>query len=150
MQGQEAVLSALGHKRFFYPARILSHGTHNILDAMEKNGVKRLVCETALGIGSSAGRMGLYYTFFVIPVILPLYFWDKTRQEQFISDSAAEWIIVRPGALNNGEKREHYRHGQAVGNFFTTERISRADVANFMLDQLTSNEYLRTATGVCW
>lgn len=64
MRGQEAVLSALGHKRFFYPTRILSDGTRNILRAMETHGVPRLVCETSLGIGDSAGRMGLYYTLF--------------------------------------------------------------------------------------
>ena len=62
MRGQEAVLSALGHKRYFYPTRILSQGTRNILRAMETHGVQRLVCETSLGIGDSAGRMGLYYT----------------------------------------------------------------------------------------
>ena len=33
----------------------------------------------ALGIGDSAGRTGVYYTFFVIPIVLPFYFWDKTR-----------------------------------------------------------------------
>jgi hypothetical protein len=53
------VLSALGHERFHYPNRILSEGTRNVLRAMETHGVSRLVCETALGIGDSAGRMGL-------------------------------------------------------------------------------------------
>jgi hypothetical protein len=41
---------------------------------MEARGVRRLVCETALGIGDSAGRMGLPYTLFVSPFILPFYF----------------------------------------------------------------------------
>jgi len=39
-------------------------------------------------------RMGLYYTFFVIPVILPFYFWDKTRQERMIAGSNVEWGIA--------------------------------------------------------
>ncbi len=150
MRGQEAVLCALGHKRFFYPSRILSEGTRNILRAMETNGVARLVCETSLGIGDRAGRMGLYYTLFVIPVILPFYFWDKTRQERMIARSNAEWVIVRPGVLTNGEKRGHSRQGSRVGSFFFTVRISRADVADFMLNQLASDTYLRTAPGVCW
>lgn len=150
MRGQEAVLSALGHKRFFYPTRILSEGTRNILRAMETHGVSRLVCVTALGIGDSAGRMGLYYTLFVIPVILPFYFWDKTRQEQMIARSNLEWVVVRPGALTNGEKRGRYRHGRQVGSFLLTVHISRADVADFMLNQLESDAYLRTAPGVCW
>jgi putative NADH-flavin reductase len=150
MRGQEAVLSALGHRRYFSPTRILSQGTQHIIKAMEAHGVRRFVCETSLGIGDSAGRMGLYYTLFVIPVVLPFYFWDKTRQERAIAGSSAEWVIVRPGVLTKGEKRGRCRHGRRVGSFLWTVRIARADVAGFMLDQLESDTYLRCAPGVCW
>jgi hypothetical protein len=117
---------------------------------METQGVQRFVCETALGIGDSAGRMGLYYTFFVIPVILPFYFWDKARQERLIAASRLDWVTVRPGVLTNGPKRGMYRHGRNVGNFLSTVRISRADVADFILSQMTDNTYLRVAPGVSW
>lgn len=148
MQGQEAVVSALGHKKYFYPTRILSEGTRNILQAMKMHSVRRIICETSLGIGSSVGRMGLYYTFFVIPVILPFYFWDKTRQEKLIAASALEWVIVRPGGLTDGKKRGSIRHGYHIGNFLWTVRISRADVAQFMLDQLESDTYLGTPVSI--
>ena len=148
MHGQEAVLSALGHKRFFHPTRILSEGTRNILRAMETHGVRRLVCETALGIGDSAGRLGLLYTFFVIPAILPFYFWDKTRQERMLAGSGVEWVIVRPGALTNGARKGRPRHGHRVGSFLWTVRVSRADVAAFMLNQLADDTYLRAAPGL--
>jgi putative NADH-flavin reductase len=150
MRGQEAVVSALGHKRFFYPTRILSEGTRNILRAMEAHGVPRLVCETSLGIGDSAGRMGLYFTLFTIPVVLPFYFWDKTRQERIVAESNVEWVLVRPGMLTNSNKRGRFRHGHDVGSLFWTVRISRADVADFMLNQLASHTYLRAAPGVAW
>jgi putative NADH-flavin reductase len=150
MRGQEAVLSALGHKRYFSPTRILSEGTRTILRSMQAHGVRRFVCETSLGIGDSAGRMGVYYSLFLIPVILPFYFWDKARQERTIAGSDVEWVIVRPGVLTNGDKRGRFRHGRRVGSFLLTVRISRADVADFMLNQLTSDTYLRTAPGVCW
>jgi putative NADH-flavin reductase len=150
MRGQDAVLSALGHKRFFAPTRVLSSGTRNILRAMETHGVRRFVCETALGIGDSAGQMGIYYTFLVIPVILPFYFWDKTRQERLIAASRADWIIVRPAALTNAARRGEYRHGGRVGSFLLTRRISRADVADFMLNQLTEESYVRSVPGVAW
>ena len=150
VRGQEAVISALGHKRFFYPTRILSEGTGNLLRAMQTHGVPRLVCETSLGTGDSAGRMGLYYTLFVIPVILPFYYWDKTRQERLIAASTTEWIIVRPGVLSNARKRGTYRHGHHIGSFILTVRISRADVADFMLNQVEDDMYLRTAPGVSW
>jgi putative NADH-flavin reductase len=148
--GQGAVLSALGHKRWFYPNRILSTGTRNLVRAMETHGVRRLVCETALGVGDSRGRAGLYYTLFVAPFILPFYFRDKERQERIIQESSLDWVIVRPGKLTNGKRRRRYRHGPQVGHWLWTCRISRADVADFMLSQLGDDTYLRSSPGVCW
>src|SRR3989475_11334244 len=83
-RGQDAVFSALGHKQWFRPTRILSEGTRNLVEAMRRCGVRRFVCETALGISDAWWQMGLYYSLFVRPIILPLYFWDKTRQEAII------------------------------------------------------------------
>lgn len=150
VRGQDAVLCALGHKRFFYPTRILSDGTRNLIRGMENQSVRKFVCETSLGVGDSWGRMGLYYTLFVGVFILPFYFLDKARQERLIRSSSLEWVIVRPGALTNGPKRGVYRHGSAVGHWLWTVRISRADVAAFMLNQLSDDKYLRSAPGVCW
>jgi uncharacterized protein YbjT (DUF2867 family) len=148
VRGQDAVLSALGHRRYYPPSRILSNGTRNLLRAMEAHGVKRFVCETALGLGDSAGRMGLYYTLFVIPFVLPFYYWDKARQERLIATSRVSWVIVRPGALQNGARRGVRRHGPGVGSFLWTVGIPRADVAAFMLDRLTDDAYLGTSPGV--
>lgn len=150
VKGQDAVLSALGHKRFFFPTRILSHGTQNVLNAMQDKGVKRFVCETSLGIGDTVGRMGLLYTLFVIPFILPFYFYDKTRQERLIAKSNLDWIIVRPGVLTNSAMRGVKHYGSNVGNFITGARISRADVADFMLDQLESGDYVGKSPGISW
>ena len=150
VRGQNAVFSALGHKRWIGPSHILSEGTRNVIRAMEKHGIRRLVCETSLGLGESWGRLGIYYTFFVIPFILPFYFWDKRRQESVIRASTLDWIIVRPGALTNGPKRGACRHGARIGSWLWTVRISRADVADFMLNQLSDDTYLRSTPGVCW
>jgi uncharacterized protein YbjT (DUF2867 family) len=150
VEGQHVVISALGHKRYFMPSRILSDGTRNLLHAMEARGIKRFVCETSLGLGDSAGRMGLYYTLFVIPAVLPFYFWDKVRQERVIAASRAHWIIVRPSALTDDAPRGRFVHGDGIGSFVTTKRIARADVAAFMLDQLSNDTYLRSAPGVSW
>ena len=148
VQSQDAVLSALGHKQWFRPTRILSQGTQNLIGAMRRHGVHRFVCETALGISDAWWQMGLYYTLFVRPVILPFYFWDKVRQESVIRASDLAWTIVRPGMLTNGPRRGRYRHGLQVGHWLWTVRISRADVAAFMLDQLTDRRYVRATVGV--
>lgn len=148
MRGQEAVLSALGHKRFFYPNRIQSDGMRNILRAMKACGVPRLICETALGIGSSVGRLGLPHTFLIMPLILGFYMWDKLRQEELIMASDRDWIIARPGVLKSGPLRGTYRHGPDAGNYFWPVAVARADVADFMLKQLKDDRYLGTAPGI--
>lgn len=150
VHNQDAVVCALGHKRWLGPSQILSAGTRNVVNAMKAAGVRRLVVETALGVGDSAGRLGLYYTLFTIPLILPFYWYDKGRQERVVRESGLDWVIVRPGQLTGGKKRGEYQHGPRVGNYLWSVRISRADTADFMLNQLGETPYLRTAVGVCY
>jgi Putative NADH-flavin reductase len=59
------------------------------------------------------------------------------KNERCIRASSLLWTIVRPGALTNGRITGRYRHG-AVPRFM----ISRADVALFMLMQITCNDYI--------
>jgi nucleoside-diphosphate-sugar epimerase len=150
MQGQSAVLSALGHKRFFWPTKILSNGTANIMRAMQSCAVPRFICESSPGVGSAVGRLGLLATFLFVPLILPFYFWDRVRQEKLIADNIdIDWVIVRPATLTNGPARGDYRHGFNVGSFIWPRCISRADVADFMLKQLNEDRYIGTAPGIC-
>ena len=148
MRGQEAVLSALGHRRFYRPTKIQSEGMRNILQAMTACGVSRLICETALGLGNSIFRMGIPGTFFMLPLVLPFYFWDKARQEDLIRASDLDWTIVRPGILTSGAARRKYRDGPNVGNYFWPASSARADVADFMLKQLKDDTYVGMAPGM--
>jgi putative NADH-flavin reductase len=150
VQGQDAVLCALGHRKYLGPTRILSDATQTLLAAMETHGVRRLVVETALGVGDSAFRMGLLYTLIVLPLVLPFYFWDKARQERLVAESRADWTIVRPGALTDGRATGVFRRGPgaSVGGLVRTHSISRADTAEFMLDQLATSAELRRAPGI--
>lgn len=149
MKGQDAVLCALGHKRWLGPTSILSKGTENIVQAMKGHGVKRLIAVTALGVGDSRFRLGLTYTLFTIPFILPFYWFDKGRQEKVIRESGLDWTIVRPGVLTNGKTRGVRQQGERVGNYIWPVRIPRADVAAFMLDVLENPSYAQRAVSIC-
>lgn len=149
-RGQDAVLSALGHKKFIIRTTILSRGTQNVISAMYRNGVDRFICITSLGINDSRFRLGVYYTLFTIPIILFFYFLDKSKQEKLIMESDLEWTIIRPGQLTNGKKRTKYKHGLRQGHYVLTKMISRADVAHFMLHTLEKNSYLNKAVGVTY
>jgi putative NADH-flavin reductase len=149
VQGQEAVLSALGVRKL-RKNTILSDGTQNIIRAMEQHGVKRLVCESSLGVGDSKGQLGWFLNLFLIPLFLRNVFQDKEVQEQHIKQSSLNWIIVRPGALTGGSRTGVYRGGFSTADLTIRAKISRADVADFMLKQLTDDTYLRKTPGLSY
>ena len=129
---------------------IISEGTRNVVGAMERAGIKRFVCESALGVGDSKWKVGAVHNLVAIPLFLRNIFADKEAQEQIIASSSLEWVIVRPAALTNGSQRNVYRAGPDVGHWFFPSRISRSDVATFMLKQLTGGEYLRKTPGLAY
>lgn len=128
----------------------LSEGTRNIVQAMEKHGVKRLICESSLGVGDSKGRLGIFYNLILVPLLLRGLFADKAAQEQIIQASTLDWVIVRPTSLTNGPRKGIYRDGPGIGHWLIPTKISRADVADFMLKQLTDDTYLRKTPGVAY
>lgn len=152
MPGHDAVLAALGA-----PARdrgrVRSEGTRNIIGAMEKAGVRRLVCQTSLGYGDSLqvlDRTPFHFKYIVVPFLLRRVFADHELQEDFIKRSTLDWIIVRPGNLTDGERTGRYRHGFDSGDKAISFTLSRADVADFMLNQLSDDTYLRRTPGLSY
>jgi putative NADH-flavin reductase len=127
---------------------ILSDGTRNIVRAMEHLGVKRLVCQSSLGVGDSRGHLGFLYNLLLIPLFLRNHFADKAEQERIIRESGLEWVIVRPTALTNGPRKGAYRAGAGIGHWFFLTKISRADTADFMLKQVAATDYLRQTPGL--
>jgi uncharacterized protein YbjT (DUF2867 family) len=106
-----------------------------LLQAMQAHGVLRLIAVT--GIAAGAQPHGLTH-----PVVAKAVAADKARQEARIRESAVDWTIVRPAALT---------HGEATGLYQTlteppagrAKRIARADVADFIVDQLDAPDYVR-------
>jgi putative NADH-flavin reductase len=144
--GQDAVLSALGNPTL-KPNNTTSEGTRNIVKAMQKQHVRRFICETSLGVGDSREQAGFFFSKIIIPTLLKNAIADKEIQEQIIRDSDLDWTIVRPGGLKNSPKTSKYRAGldkNILGN------IARADVAEFMLKQIDSDEFLRKTPAICY
>jgi putative NADH-flavin reductase len=129
---------------------VLSEGTRNIVRAMERAGIKRFVCESSLGVGDSKWKLGVFHNLIAIPLFLRNILADKEEQERIIASSSLDWVIVRPAALTNGPQRNAFRAGSDVGHWFFPSRISRSDVAAFMLKQLTDGDYLRKTPGLAY
>jgi putative NADH-flavin reductase len=142
MAGQDAVCCTIGVNVPLPPVTVFSEGTRNLLEAMKKAGVKRLVCVTGIGAGDSKGHGGFFYDCVVRPFLFWPVYADKDRQESLIKASDADWTIVRPGFLTNGPLTKNYRTPTDLTGV-TAGWISRADVAHFMLNALESNQFLR-------
>ena len=136
---QDAVLSALG-TRSSRPTTLFSQSTHNLISAMNKHGVRRLVCITGIGAGDSKGHVGFLYDRIMLPFVVKNIYEDKNRQEEAIKQSDLDWVIVRPARLTDEPAKGEYR--VYLGGSYTAKTISRADVAAFMLAQLTDDTYV--------
>ncbi len=142
--GQDAVLCALGSPSL-KANTVLSEGTQNIIQAMTAHKVRRFVCETSLGVGDSQGQPGFIFSNLVVPLFLRHVMADKEIQESYIKASSLDWVIVRPGGLTNSPRAGNYRHGLAKD---ISGRIARADVAEFMLKQVSDDTYLRKTPAI--
>lgn len=150
VQQQDAVISSLGTKKIgLEPVTLLSEGTKNLLQTMERHSVKRLICITGLGAGDSKGHGGWLYDKLILPLILRRIYDDKDRQEAEIRQSSLNWVIVRPGILTNDPAKGDYRVLTDLTGV-TAGKISRADVAAFVLQQLTGDRYLYQTPLVCY
>lgn len=141
MPGHDAVLCALGMPNIMDNSGLRAKGTHNIVNAMQKSGVARLVCQSALGTDDSANQLPLVYRYLLVPMFMRRLYTDHALQEGCIRKSQLEWVIVRPAALTKGAQTGVYQHG-FTGNKNIKMKISRADTVEFMLEQLTENRYL--------
>ncbi len=147
VQNQEAVLCALGAGR---QGRVRAEGTRHIIRAMESAGVKRLVCQTTLGAGESRGNLDFFWKYVMFGLLLKEAYADHQVQEEYVKKSRLDWTIVRPGAFTDGPLTGTYRHGFPAGDKTTRLKISRADVADFMLRQLTDEAYLKRTPGLSY
>ena len=140
--GQEAVCLTIGVGVTWKPVTVFSQGTQNVLAAMAEHGVRRLVCITGIGAGDSAGHGGLLYDRLFKPLLLKTIYEDKDRQEALVRASDTDWTIVRPGFLTNGPLTGKY---QVITDLrdVTAGKISRADVAHFLLEELAAPRYVR-------
>lgn len=144
LEGREAVMVSVGVGFGFKPVSLFSEGARILIGAMEKAGVRRLLTVTGLGAGDSRDHGGLLYDRIFYPLLLKRMYQDKDREERLIRNSGLDWTLVRPGLLTNGPKTAVYR---AITNLegLRGGRISRADVAHFMLEAAQSGQYVGQA-----
>ncbi|WP_280441785.1 NAD(P)-dependent oxidoreductase [Nocardia brasiliensis] len=143
--GQDAVLVSLGAGR---KGVIRAEGTRAVIEAMNRTGVKRLIVQTTLGVGDSKANLNFLWKYVMFGLLLRQAFADHVQQEAYVRASDLDWTIVRPSAFTDGPRTGGFRRGFPAGERGLTLKIARADIAGFMLEQLTDTTYLRQAPGI--
>jgi putative NADH-flavin reductase len=149
IQGKDAVVCVLGAGKKL-KSTIRSEGTQQIIQAMERVGMRRLICLSTLGAGDSWSNLDFYWKYVMFGFILRQVFADHERQENLVRNSNLDWTIVRPGALTDGPLTGRYRHGFPSTDRNITLQISRADVADFILKQLSDQSSLYKAPSLSY
>lgn len=141
VQGTDAVISVLGRGKDS-PKDMHTIAMRTIVIAMQKYGVKRLVSLTGAGVDAPQDKPKLfnYLIKFALKMISGAVLKDAEQHVEVIKKSQLDWVIVRGPMLNEGPHTGKYRVGWVGVN--TGARISRADVADFLLKQVTDNTYL--------
>ena len=149
LDGCDAVISALGTGMGFRKVDLLAVATRALVTAMTRNGVRRLVCISALGVGDSRGHGGFVFDRLFQPLLLRHAYKDKDRQEAAIRASSLDWVVVRPAMLTDDPARGSVR---AVTDLAAVNggKIARADVARFVVEQLTTDTWLRRTPVLLW
>lgn len=145
--GADAVISVLGPSDNS-PYLKVSKGTRNILEAMKKHGVSRFVASTGAGIPdpNDSPKVNNKLIDWLIKTTSRNVYDDMRQTVQIIRQSDQKWTIVRVPRLTDSPKTGQVRAdwvGKDVGM-----QITRPDMANFMLKQVTDETYLRQAPAI--
>ena len=142
--GSSAVLSVLGPTQNT-PDYQVSRGTAHVLEAMETHGVRRLVISAGAGVGGDGDQPKLFnhVISFVLKLVARHVLEDMTRTVAAVRSSSRDWTVVRVPMLTDGPATGNVRVGRVGVN--TGARITRADMARFMLEQLQDSTHVRTS-----
>ena len=105
--GQDAVLVVIGNGR---KGGLRAPGTAHIIAGMQAHGVRRLICQSTLGAGDSAGNLDIFWKYLMFGLLLRPAYADHQEQERLVRASGLDWTIVRPAAFTDGPAGD-YAHG---------------------------------------
>ncbi|WIG60565.1 MAG: NAD-dependent epimerase/dehydratase [Ktedonobacterales bacterium] len=148
--GQDAVLSTLGVPFTRKPITVYSQGTAHIVQAMQRYGVRRLICVSSSAVGTNHDTgAGFIFDKVLQPIVLSTIgkttYADMKRMETLLMKSQLDWTVVRPSGLFETPAVTDY---QMAEDHIRRQFTSRADLAACMLQQLTDDRFLHKAVAV--
>lgn len=144
---QDAVIDCLGGHTPWKDTHLETNAARHIIDAMKMHVVKRLLVVSAIGVGETKELVPGWYEKLILPTLLRGAMADKEAMEPEVEDSGLDWTLVRPGHLVGGERTGKVQLFEPAPGV-TAHKITRADVAAFMLDALEQGRYIKEAVNI--
>jgi putative NADH-flavin reductase len=141
LAGQDAVLSALGRGKTLRSDDLITNAVSVLIPGMIEVNVKRLIFLSAIGVGETFVQASFIQKIIFRTFLRNIYA-DKTRSEKKIHSSTLDWTLVYPVQLIDTPGSGNYKAGEIL-EMKGLPKISRADVAEFMIRQLSDNTYLK-------
>lgn len=144
--GQDAVLDTIGGKTPYKATMLESSAAATIIASMQRNDVRRLVVTSMVGVGDSAANATVYERL-LVATFLRGADKDKTAMEAAVESSGLDWVILRPAILTDDPATGDVRVF-GIGTDEKAHKITRADLASFMIAQLSSDGHLHQAVTI--
>ncbi len=154
VEGAEVVFSVLGAKSPLRNENVLPRAVPVIVQAMQQAGVRRMIALGSAGaLPDSLKEQPAWRRWIVQNIVYTLFLkWpvhEQVVQYQVLSSSGLDWTMVMPAMLTHGQAKGRYRvDGEALPR--NGNSISREDLADFMMQQIGSHQWLRRGVYLCY
>lgn len=145
--GADAVISVLGPTEN-KPTFAVTTGTKNILEAMQTHNVDRLIISAGAGVGDPQDEPKLINKLinWILKLTARWVYEDMVQTVETVRASDLDWTVVRVPMLVDGEPTGEIREG-CIGKGLGP-RISRGDLAKYILDQLQREDQIQQSPAI--
>lgn len=143
LHGAHAVLCLYG-SRSAQSTPFCAHATLQIIAGMQMLGLRRLLCLTGamVGVLPSSVSLALRAMAAAYQYWCPELAADASEQERVVINSQLDWTLVKPPRLTNSAAMHLIRSGPTLPVGLLS-RISRSDLATFLLDEARDSQHLQ-------
>jgi len=146
LEGADAVITTVGKTNFRDKRYNLSTAAHRaVMAGMKTHGIRRLLVISSIGAAQGIKREGLRRNIYLW--LRRKYYGDMYQMEKDLQASDLDITILRAPMLYNGPCRKDYRV-IADESYLNVLKISRADLAHFLLDDLDNGRWVNHTIAV--
>jgi uncharacterized protein YbjT (DUF2867 family) len=144
MAGQDVVIDAVGGKTPWRKTELERTVARALVAAARQHGTHRIIAISSLGVGDSTAHAPLLLRL-LLPTFLRGSTADKAAMEREVEQAGIPYVLVRPAVLND---QPAVGAARVLTGTEQGRQIARADVAAFVIEQLTTDTQLNRAVTI--